>query len=91
MLTSFLKIFNQDGEIYLRVKIRSGAGATAVKQVLADSGGEIIKIDIAAPAVKGKANLELIKFLAREFAVAKNNVKIISGAGDKLKLAKIVK
>lgn len=91
MLTPFLKTFNQDGEIYLRVKARPGASATAIKQILADSDGEIIKIDIAAPAVKGRANLELIKFLAREFAVAKNNIKIISGAGDRLKLVKIVK
>jgi len=91
MLSQSLKIFNRDGEIYLRVKVWPGAGFTAAKQVLADSDGEIIKIDIAAPAAKGKANLELIKFLAREFAIARNNVKIISGAGDRLKLVKIVK
>lgn len=91
MISRFREIFNQDGEIYLRLKVRPAASLTAVKQVLADSDGEIIKIDLAAPALKGKANLALIKFLAREFDVAKNNVKIISGAGDRLKLVKIIK
>ena len=91
MLSRLLKNFNQDGEIYFRVKARPGAGATVVKQILKDCDGEIIKIDVAAPAVKGKANQELIKFLAREFAVAKNNIKIISGAGDRLKLVKILR
>jgi len=91
MLKNFIKQFNQAGEIYLRIKARPGASATAVKQIMEDGDGEIIKIDIAAPAVKNKANLELIRFLAREFAISKNNVKIIGGAGEREKLVKIVK
>ena len=61
-----------------------------VKQVLADKDGDIIKIDIPAPAVRGKANQALINFLAGEFEVNKKNVRIISGAGDRLKLVKII-
>ena len=91
MISQYIKQFNQAGEIYLRIKARPGAGATALKQILKEADGEIIKIDIAAPAVKGRANLELIKFLAEEFAINKNNVKIISGAGERVKLVKIVK
>ncbi len=91
MLGRYKKILNQTSEIYLRIKARPGAHATAVKQILANSEGEIIKIDLAAPAAAGRANLELIKFLAGEFDVAKNSVKIISGAGDRLKLVKIVR
>ena len=91
MLKQFLEKFNQAGEIYLRIKVRPGAKATAAKQILKHSDGDIIKIDIAAPAVNGRANLELVKFLAQEFSVRRENIKIISGAGDRLKLAKIVK
>jgi uncharacterized protein (TIGR00251 family) len=91
MLGEFIKKFDQDGEVYFRVKVRPGASLTALKQVLKDCDGEIMKIDIAAPAVKGRANQALIKFLAGEFAIGKNNVRIISGAGDRLKLVKIVK
>jgi uncharacterized protein (TIGR00251 family) len=91
MLDQFKEKFNQAGEVYLRIKARPGASATSLKQVLADSDGQIIKIDIAAPAVKGRANQALIKFLAGEFAASKNNIKIISGAGERMKLVKIVK
>jgi len=91
MITRLIKTFNQDGEIYLRVKARPGANVTKIKQILKDEDGDIMKIDVGAPAVKGKANIELIKFLAQEFNVARNNMKIISGAGDRLKLVKIVK
>ena len=65
MLDGYKTILAQKGEVYLKIKARPGAAATAVKRILQDSDGEIIKIDIAAPAVKNKANLELIKFLAR--------------------------
>lgn len=78
--------FNKKGEIYLRIKVSPSSPATIVKQVLDD---ETIKIDIVAHPEKGKANQELIKFLAKEFVVSKNNIKIISGAGEKLKLIKI--
>ena len=91
MLSRYVKILNNSGEIYLKVKVRPDSASSRIKQILADKDGEIIKIDIAAPAVKGKANLELIKFLAHEFAINKNNVKIIAGAGERLKLVKITK
>ena len=91
MLHRFLKKFYQDGEIYLRLKIRPGASVNAVKKILEDKDGEIIKIDIAAPALRGKANQELMNFLAEKFDINKRSIKIISGAGDRLKLVKIVK
>jgi len=75
------------GEIYLRIKVRPQATATKVKDLMSD---QTIKIDVAAPPVKGKANAELIKFLAQEFAVTKENIKIISGAGERVKLVKII-
>lgn len=88
MLENFKKILKNKGEVYLTVKARPGADRTTVKDIMDD---EAIKIDIAAPAIKGKANEELVKFLAKEFEAAKNNIKIISGAGEKIKLVKIIK
>lgn len=88
MLNQFVKNFNQDGEVYLRIKVRPNAAKTCLKEIMAD---QTVKIDIAAPAVKGRANAELIKFLVQQFATAADNVKIISGAGDRVKLVKIVK
>jgi len=94
MLSNFKKQLDKKGEVYLRIKVRTGAGETAVRNILEDASAgstrvETIKMDIAAPPIKGKANQELIKFLAREFEVSGKNVKIISGAGERLKLIKI--
>lgn len=73
-------------DIYLRVKVRPNAAETRVKDIMAD---ETVKIDLSAAPEKGKANLELIKFLAEEFDVDKSQIKIISGAGERVKLVKI--
>jgi uncharacterized protein len=91
MLSGFIKQFTGKGEVYLRIKARPGAALSQVKEILQGEEGETIKIDVAAPAVSGKANYELIKFLAREFGANKAKVKIISGAGERVKLVKILK
>ncbi|WP_294946204.1 DUF167 family protein YggU [Sulfurivirga sp.] len=41
--------------------------------------GEELKIQITAPPVDGKANAHLIKFLAKQFKVAKGQIEIESG------------
>ena len=88
MLVKFKKFYQENGEVYLRVKVRPNAAKTGVKEIMAD---QTIKIDIAAPAVKGRANQELIKFLVEQFDTVTGNIKIISGAGDRVKLAKLMK
>lgn len=88
MLDQFIKNFNQGGEVYLRIKVRPNAAETRFKEIMAD---ETVKIDLAVAPIKGRANQELIKFLAGQFAIDKNNIKIISGAGERVKLVKIVK
>lgn len=88
MLPEIKNKLKGNGEIYLRVKARPAASKNEIKDIMADGS---IKIDISAPPVGGKANKELIKFLSQEFVVPKDNIKIISGAGDKIKLIKIVK
>jgi len=86
MLTRFKEKLKIEGQVYLRIKVRPGADKNEIKKIMAD---ETIKIDIAAPALKGRANEALIEFLAEEFKVGENRIKILSGAGDKLKLIKI--
>ncbi len=45
--------------------------------------GDRIKIRIAEPAVDGKANRALIRFLAREFGVKESRVTLASGASGR--------
>ena len=86
IIENLYKKFIQDGEIYLKIKVRPGASRSEVKNIMEDG---TVKIDISAAPSRGKANQELIKFLASLFRTSKNNIKIISGASERLKIIKI--
>jgi len=88
MLEKYIKNLADNKEIYLRIKVLCLAGKTEFVEEMAD---KTLKIAVAAVPEKGRANLELIKFLTKELAVDKNNIKIISGAGTRLKLVKIIR
>jgi uncharacterized protein (TIGR00251 family) len=47
--------------------------------------GDALKIRITAPPVDGKANLYLIKFLAKAFGVRQQDVEILSGESSRRK------
>lgn len=49
----------------------------------------ILKVKIKAPPDKGKANEELIKFLAKTFHIPKQKIEILSGHTSRLKKLKI--
>lgn len=89
MLEKFAVQLKAKGEVYLRVKARPGAPATALRGIMESEEGETLKIDVAAPPERGKANQELVKFLAKEFGVGKGKIRIISGHVEKIKLVKI--
>jgi len=86
MLNDFKKKLLEKGEVYLRIKVKPNSSRSIITGVVDDE----IKIDIAAVPKKGKANSELIKFLAKEFEISKKNVKIISGATSRIKLIKLL-
>ncbi|MGJ8686347.1 MAG: DUF167 family protein [Spongiibacteraceae bacterium] len=51
--------------------------------------GERLKIRIRAAATDGQANASLIAFIAKAFAVRKNQVKIVSGEQSRQKTLNI--
>ena len=51
--------------------------------------GEELKITITAPPIDGKANTHLIKFLSKQFNVAKNAVIVERGLQNRHKLVRI--
>jgi len=87
ILDSLIKELAQNGSVRFYIRARPSASSTEVKEVMDD---ESIKIDIAAEPEGGKANIELIKYLAKEFGVPKGNIIIVSGATSRQKLIKIV-
>ena len=85
-LDQYIKDLANNKEVYLRIKVLPGAGKIAFLDPMADG---TIKIALSAQPEKGKANQELIKFLAAEMGVRRYQVKIISGVGERIKLVKI--
>lgn len=82
MFESLIKELAQNGSVRFYVRARPDASATKAVAVLDD---ESVKVDIAAPAEKGKANKELVRYLADEFEVSMGDVRIVSGESNRMK------
>jgi uncharacterized protein (TIGR00251 family) len=67
------------------LKIHAGAKRTAFAGKLGDAW----KIHVAAPAVDGKANAALLKFLARLTGRPSGEVRLVSGFTSTLKIVEI--
>jgi uncharacterized protein (TIGR00251 family) len=74
-----------DGSITLELHCQPGAKRTEV----AGPHGDALKIRLAAPAVKGRANEALIGFLAASFAVPRRNVTLLRGETGRAKTVRI--
>jgi uncharacterized protein (TIGR00251 family) len=71
---------------YIRVKVAPSSKHQKVKLM---SDNLTYKVYIQAPPEKGKANKELIKFIAQSLNINSQKVKIISGEFSEIKLIKI--
>jgi uncharacterized protein (TIGR00251 family) len=70
----------------LTVKVHPRAKRSAITGRL----GEAWKLDLAAPPVDGKANDECIRYFAELADVPRARVRIVTGAGNRLKVVEIV-
>jgi len=70
--------------IYIRVKAMPKSPKNEIVDQMSDG---TYKIRIAAPAEKGKANAELVKFLRKELGASE--VVVVSGQTDRVKLVRI--
>lgn len=75
----------QDQDLILQAQIQTRAS----RHEFADLVGDRLKIRIAAPPVDGRANAELIAFLAKQFGVAKRAVTLLQGEKGKVKVMRI--
>ena len=51
--------------------------------------GDCLKVRITAPPVEGKANTHLLKFLAKQFGVSRQQISLISGQQGRHKQLRI--
>jgi uncharacterized protein (TIGR00251 family) len=70
----------------LKIKVIPRSAKTEIVGEMADG---TLKIRVAAVAEKGKANAELIAFLAKHYAVPRSKVSILTGETAQLKQIKI--
>lgn len=76
----------QDGaDILLRLVLQPKASRDKFVGLL----GSELKVAITAPPIDGKANAHLIKFLSKEFKVAKGAVTVEKGGLNRHKLVRI--
>jgi uncharacterized protein len=74
--------YRQSGDcITLILHVQPGAKKTAI----AGLHGDALKIRLAAPAIEGKANEALLKFIAGYFKVPTRNVELLQGAQSRQK------
>ena len=64
---------------------------SARNEIVGFLGQETLKVKIAAPPEKGKANAALCAFLAEQFGVPKGNVSVESGHTSARKRVRIVR
>ena len=72
-------------DLLLAVKLQPGAS----RSEFAGLHGENLKLRIHAPATDGKANDELVAFLACAFHLAKNRIQIERGEFTRTKMLRI--
>jgi len=82
----FPPVLNPNEKTYLRVKVTTKQPKTEYLSTLDDG---TIKIRLKAVPEKGRANDELIRFLAEELGIRKDMIEIIAGASDTVKLVRI--
>jgi len=73
------------GEIRLSLNVYPGAAKNEVVSFTDD----LLRIKIAAPPLKGKANRELVAFLSKYLGVGKGNINIIKGHTSRNKIIAI--
>ena len=85
-MDSDYKIIQETNSIQITVKIVPGSSKTAHAGIL----DGMLKIKIAAPPEKGKANKALITYLSKKLAIKKTDIEIVSGQTNPVKYLRIV-
>ncbi len=66
---------------YLSVKVKPGSRRPGISEL--EDG--ILEVRVKSPPVDGKANVEVIKALAKHLGLKRSQLAIKTGAGSKLK------
>lgn len=80
----------RDG-VRLAVRLTPKAASDRIVGVIENGrGGWALKAAVTAPPVQGKANMALIKLLARHFGLKPRDLAVVSGATDRAKVIEVL-
>ena len=82
-----IRFVEKSNALYFTVRVVPRASRS---EVVGEHDGAL-KVRIAAPPIDGAANAELVKVLAKTFAVSKSEIEIVGGQTSKTKQIKILK
>lgn len=51
--------------------------------------GRVLRVKIAAPPVEGKANKEIVAFMAKTLSIPKSSVELLHGSTGRIKLIQV--
>lgn len=85
-------IFEKTNQGYvIRVRIAPNSSSCSINGMIENASGEkFLKVSVTAVPEKGKANKELINFLAKKMRIAKSNLEIVSGDTDRWKKIRLL-
>lgn len=72
-------------DLYILLYIKTGANQNKI----VGKYGDRLKLQVAAPPIEGKANAELIRFIAKFFSMPQTQIRLISGLHGRNKLVQI--
>lgn len=75
----------RDGQVLLRVRVSPGAR----HERILGRHGEALKVAVAAPPEKGKANRRLLEVLARELDLPLRSLEVTRGAASRDKVVAV--
>jgi len=76
-------------DLLLMVHVQPGAKRTCVAGIHGEGKDARLRIRLAAPPVDGKANADLLRFLAEAFAVPRSAVLLLRGEASRQKTVRI--
>jgi uncharacterized protein (TIGR00251 family) len=79
----------EGGALILALQVQPGAARTGIVGVHGAEGERRLKVRLAAPPVDGKANAELLRFLAEAFGVPLRRVSLVRGVSARAKQVRI--
>ena len=82
----------EDGnDVVLMLHVQPGAKRTEVAGIHGEGSTARLKIRLGAPPVEGKANAELLRFLATAFGVPQRAVLLLRGEASRQKAVRVTR